>query len=338
MAANKRKVFFMRRLVGLVLVAAVLYGGYWVVGSRATLAGVRQALAQMKAEGLADYADVSIRGFPSRFDLTIDQPRFRSADGLTEWVAPFAQIFALSYRPNHIIAVLPQQQTLTLAGAPLQVTSDDMRGSAVFGASTMLPLDHAQTVAKEVIVTGPSDGFALTELRAAVRTADTAQNSYDIAAEVSGLSPTGEAQPIWALVAGDAAAKGWLKAETTATFDRPLDRQAAEAGVRMTGLQVSNLQASYGQFQLRGTGALTVTLAGVPEGKIDLEVRGWQGLPQVMVETGLIKPEVAPTVAKMLEALAVGSGSSDGTLRLPLTMTDGRMALGPIPLGPAPQF
>lgn len=329
----------MRRLVGLVLVAAVLYGGYWVVGSRATLAGAKQALAQMKADGIADYADVSIRGFPSRFDLTIDQPRLRSLDGWVEWAAPFAQIFALSYRPNHVIAVLPQSQTLNLGGAPLEVTSDDMRASAVFGASTALPLDHAQTVAKAMTVTdAQGDGLGITELRAAARTADSARNRYDIAVEASGMTAIGAAGPLWAVVAGDAAAKGWIKAQTTATFDRSLDRQAAEGGVRMTDLQVTGLQVSYGQLDLQGSGALVISPEGEPEGKLDLAVKGWQGLPQVMVQTGMINPEAAPTVTKVLMALSIGSGGTEGTLRLPLTMTGGQMSLGPVPLGPAPRF
>ena len=35
---------------------------------------------------------------------------------------------------------------------------------------------------------------------------------------------------------------------------------------------------------------------------------------------------------------SLGSGGTEGTLRLPLTMTGGQMSLGPVPLGPAPRF
>lgn len=329
----------MRRLVGLVLVAAVLYGGYWFVGSRATLAGAEQALAQMKAEGRADYADVSIRGFPSRFDLTIDKPQLISADGRLDWTAPFAQVFALSYRPNHVIAVLPNSQTLTVAGEPLSVTSTDLRGSAVFGASTALPLDHAQTVGKDLAITDAlGDGLGMAELRVAVRTADAALNRYDIATEVSGMTPLGAAAPLWAAVAGDPAAKGWIKAETTATFDRRLDRQATTGGLRITGLKVAAIRASYGQLNIDGSGDLAVAAEGLPEGRLDLAVKGWEGLPVALVQAGVIKPEVAPTVAKVLLALSVASGGQDGTLRLPLTFAAGQMALGPVPLGPVPRL
>ncbi len=329
----------MRRLVALVLIAAALYGGYWVIGSRATLAGARQALDGMKAQGTADFGDVSIRGFPSRFDLTITEPRLRSLDGRMEWSAPFAQVFALSYRPNHVIAVLPHDQRLTIAGAPLAITTEDLRASAVLGATGLLPLDHAQTVGKVLRVTdAEGDGLSGSELRAAVRTADAAQNRYDIAAEASGLAPIGASVPLWTTVAGDPSATGWLRVQTTATFDRPLDRRAVDGPIRITDLQVSALQATYGQFDLQGTGALSISADGQPEGRLDLSVKGWQGLPQVMVETGMIKPEVAPTVTKILTALSVGSGGADGTLHLPLTLADGQMSLGPVPLGPVPRL
>lgn len=329
----------MRRLIGLVLAAAVLYGGYWVVGSRAVLEGAEQALARMKAEGIADFSEVSIKGFPSRFDLTVTEPRFATSDGHIAWAAPFAQVFALSYRPNHVIAVLPQVQNLVIGGEPISVSSGDMRASAVFGASTALPLDHAQTVGKVITLTnGKGDGLGLSELRAAVRTMDAATNRYDIAADVAGMVPIGTASGSWATVAGDPAATGWIRLDSTATFDRPLDRRATEGDLRITGLEVSSLQLSYGRLQIDGAGVLAISRSGEPEGTLDLTLRGWQGLPQAMAEAGLVTPEVAPTLMKVLAALAVGSGGKDGALRLPLIFADGQMALGPLPLGPVPRL
>lgn len=339
MSRGKRKVGPMRRLVGLVLVAAVLYGGYWVIGSRAVLSGAEQALARMKADGSADYGDVSIRGFPSRFDLTITEPQLASADGRVAWAAPFAQVFALSYRPNHVIAVLPKTQTLVIEGQSLAIASEDLRASAVFGASTAVPLDHAQAVGKAMtFMDDRGNGLGLSELRAAVRKADAASNRYDIAAEVSGMTPIGASTGSWAAVAGDPAATGWIKLDTTATFNRPLDRQAAEGSLHITELRVTDLRATYGQLNIEGSGTLAISGEGTPDGTIGLAVKGWQGLPQAMVQAGLIKPEVAPTVTKVLTALAIGSGGADGTLHLPLHLAGGRMALGPVPLGPAPGF
>ena len=135
----------MRALIWITAVLSLAYGGYWAVASSQVRAGATQALDEMRAEGRADYSALSLTGFPSRFDLTITDPVFAGAQA--SWRAPFLQVFALSYRPNHIIAVWPHEQTLAVAGQRIAVTSDDMRASAVFGAQTALPLDRSTFVA-----------------------------------------------------------------------------------------------------------------------------------------------------------------------------------------------
>ncbi|MFN4131268.1 MAG: DUF2125 domain-containing protein, partial [Paracoccaceae bacterium] len=52
---------------------------------------------------------------------------------------------------------------------------------------------------------------------------------------------------------------------------------------------------------------------------------------------GLIKPEIAPTVQNMMQAVAGSSGDPE-VLEMPLIFRDGQMLLGPLPLGPAPRL
>lgn len=343
----------MRRLVVIVLAAGLAYAGYWLVGSRAVQSGAEQALSALKAEGRGDYAAVELHGFPSRFDVTVTEPRLVSADGRLSWAAPFIQILALSYRPNHVIAVWPHEQRLTIGGEAITVASADMRASAAFGASTLLPVDHAEGVARQVSLTDSGGGgLVLAEARLAIRQAApvaaaaaaepaggaTGANRYDIAAEGLGMQPTGAAADLGAVAAGDPAATGWFRLQTTAGFDRPLDRAALEGALRMTGLTVGSLRASYGQLEIDGAGGFTIAGDGRPEGAVQLQVKGWQGLPEVLVRAGLITPEVAPTVMKVLVALSLSGGGADGAVRLPLAARGGHLFLGPVPLGPAPRL
>ena len=62
----------MRALFFVVAALAALYGGYWFVGERRVEGGLRQALADLAADGWeVDYASLDTTGFPSRFDTTI---------------------------------------------------------------------------------------------------------------------------------------------------------------------------------------------------------------------------------------------------------------------------
>lgn len=325
----------MRKLIYVVIAAVLAYGGYWFAGSRAVLAGVEQALGEMKAAGRADYAAVGLQGFPSRFDITVDAPRLVSADGGVEWSAPFIQVFTLSYRPNHIIAVWPNEQTLRLNRETIGVTTADMRASATFGLSADLPLDHMEMVAKDGVLTsdfGWSAPFA--EARFATRQAGS-EAAHDMGVEVLGVLPDIPGLP--PAFAPAAAGPAHFRVDVTVQLTGPLDRKAAENGVRPEAIMVRSVTGKWGPLEFSANGDLTVTPAGVPEGRVETETRGWREIVPLLVAAGAVRPELAQTVENGLQAIAQGGGDPD-VLKLPLVIQGGAMSLGPVPLGPAPRF
>ena len=70
-------------------------------------------------------------------------------------------------------------------------------------------------------------------------------------------------------------------------------------------------------------------------GRIEISLSNWRRILPLLVASGAIKPELAPTVESMLANLAQQTGDPE-VLKLPLVLQDGWMALGPVPLGPAP--
>lgn len=360
----------MRGLVALVMAAAVAWGGYWYAGSRAVLAGARAALAELRDQRRGDAAGVTLAGFPSRFDLTIAAPSLTSADGSLGWAAPFVQIFALSYQPHHLIAVWPHQQSLTIAGQRLTLLSSDMRASAVAGASLALPLDHAQMVASGITLGstraatgGRSAGdwdLSLREIRLALRRADTGRAESTVASTASAvpagappLADDGRDHQI-GLALDDLAPGPGLRrlidpggrlpaliraVSLTAilSFDRPIDRHAAATGARITAIRDIKGDLRWGEIAVSLGGALGIGQDGLPEGQITLVARQWRPLLAALTEAGAIRPEVAPTVTRMAEALARGAGDS-GDLTLPLDLGSGWISLGPFPLAPIPRW
>ena len=134
----------LRTLTILVAIAAALYGGYWWLGRGQAEAALTEASEALAARGWTlAWDDLATRGFPSRFDTTLTEPRLASPDGRIAWSGPLLQLLALSYRPTQVIAVLPQQQSLTLGGETFEVETEDMRGSATVRAAASLPLVDA---------------------------------------------------------------------------------------------------------------------------------------------------------------------------------------------------
>lgn len=345
----------MRFLLVLVAIAAAAWSGYWVIGARALDRGAEAARAAAEARGLIARYDVEVRGFPNRFDLTLRDVALGDPRQGLGWSAPFFQIFALGYRPHHVIAVWPTEQRLTIAGVDLPVTAADMRASVVLRPEGALPLDRAVFVAEAVEAGPPGAGLAADSLRVALRAAngveggdasgdpdDDAGAAYDLAVEATPLRLP--AAMMAALRAGPSPGLsmpgdvGLVRLDATLTLDRPLDRFLGDGRPpALRAITLHEARIAWGDLTIIARGRIDVGRDGVPTGRIDTETEGWRALPPLAVLAGLVRAEVAPTVATALETLATARAPSS-TLHLPLVLDRGRMSFGPIPLGPAPRL
>ncbi len=322
----------MRVILWLVVAVFLLFSGYWFVGARATRAGVETALAAMKADGRADYSDLSVGGFPGRFDVTLSGPRLADPARGLGWSAPFIQVFALSYNPGHIIAVWPHTQTVTLGPATAVVESADMRASAKVGVTPALPFRNLIFVATAPKVSTDLADIAVTagEARLAVREADGGAPTYELGAVLSDVTASGADLP-----PETDPSPANLRVDALATLSAPLDRTAGAVPPRLTALSLTDLHFGWGKIDLRGKGDLTVSPEGRPEGRIDLTVADWREALRQAVTLGLVAREVQPTWDRLLGMMARG-GADPETLSVPLDFRSGLMFLGPLPLGAAP--
>lgn len=324
----------MRFVVWLTAVLFVAYSGYWVVGSRAARSGAEAALVELRGAGRADFASVTIAGFPSRFDLTISEPRLTDRASGLAWSAPFLQVLALSYRPNQMIVVWPDDQTLTVGSATVGLTTEDLRASVTVGASTALPLDRLTLVGQAPRAAWAGGSVAADELRFATARVPAAPgapaNAHRLGLAVTGLRLPGDRLPA-ALQAVPAA----IGLDAVAAFAAPVDRTALDGLPPLTRLSLAAATIAWGAVTGRATGEVSVTPAGRPEGRIDVTIAGWRTALEAAEAFRLIRPEIAPTVGNVLETLSRGTPNPD-EIRIPVDFRSGLVFLGPLPLGPAP--
>lgn len=329
----------MRALLWITTAAAVLYGGYWVAGSTAMRRGAEAALADLQSQGLAGPAELTLRGFPSRFDLTVEPVALQNARGTVQWTAPFVQLFMLAYRPTHLIAVWPHDQTLTLAGLPLAITSTDMRASAKVGANADLPLDRAVFVAKELTVdAGAGRGATLTEARLATEATDADHMVHHIGAELLGLTLSPALRAAADPEGAQPPALDWLRLNGRLTLDRPLDRHAGAASPLPQALDLQELSLGWGDVKLSASGRLERGGDGRLQGRIEIDAHHWREVLALAAAAGLVPPELAPTYGAALEKIAEASGSAPDRLTVPLVLSGGWITLGPLPIGRAPRI
>lgn len=317
----------MRFLLGLLAVLALLFGGYWVAGHEAMNRGAAAAFARLEAEGIeATHEGIATRGFPSRFDTTITAPRLRDPASGVGWKAPSLELYALSYRPNEVIALFPAEQTLILPREEVGIRAEAMRASGRVGLSPAMPLDDVTIESGPLVLAGDSGWQAgLAGLLMALRQSDRGPADYDLWLE--GTDITLSAPGIGALPQAVPA----LRVDAGLTLDQPIDR-ALRPDARLTALTLRQAVVDLGATGLSAEGALTLDAAGVPTGTVNLTVRDWRGALSFAVAAGLVPAQVA-TLAERAGALMAGGGAD---LTAPLVFDAGQMRLGPVPLGAAP--
>jgi hypothetical protein len=327
-----------RKLIWIVAIAGLAWAGYWFVGSSASKSATEAWLEDRRTEGWqVEYSDLSVRGFPNRFDTTLTDLQLTDPETGVSWSAPFFQLFALSYKPNHIIAVWPDTQTIATPFQKIDITSSKMTASLVVKAKTSLELDRANLIVENARVTS-SEGWeaGVDDLKAAIRQTDGPATSYDIASNVSTLIPSQAMRDLLDQGGTLPDRIESLALDSTLTFDAPLDRSTIErARPNITALKLNNTSGIWGELELRAKGDMTINEAGSPTGELALNARNWREMLKLAATAGAIPQEAVRTAEFALGLLAGVSGGSE-TLDAPLSFSKGRTYLGPIPIGPAP--
>lgn len=299
----------MRILVLIVGALALAYGGYWFVGARAAERAGAAAAEELRRRGWqVAYESLDTRGFPSRFDTTATGVDVTTPRGIT-WQAPFVQALALSYDPDEAIVVWPERQTLAWRGAEAVVESREMRASVELGLGGTLDVETATLEAGPTrIATGPDLWVGFERALAALRPAGGRPDAFDVYAEASGVSLA-------------PALRGSLPAQWPATLDRLSLDGLAHTRDRL--LEIEAAELSWGPLALAAQGTLAVTPAGRLDGEIVLAVPDPAALADALEATPLGR------AAGLLRSLPDGA-------ELPITLRDGAVRLGPVPLGTLP--
>ena len=329
----------MRALLVVVLVVSGLWSGYWFVGSQAMERGATGWFAaQTGAPIEAGHQGIAVAGFPNRFDLTVTEPRLADTRAGLGWQAPFAQVFMMTWKPWHIIATLPTEQTLSLPLQDLAITSANFQASAVLVPGTDLTLDRA-ALAVDTLALRSSAAWdiAAATLRLGLRRAPDRVNAQEMAVEMTTVSLPRHMTSGLATTADLPEQIDLFRIDSVLGLSAPLDRHAGQARPALQDFTLREGLIRWGDLVLSATGTLTPTADGRPEGRIDLRVENWRKLVPILTASEIISPQQSQTVTRALELLAVQGGNPD-VLPLPVTFRDGWMSLGPLPLGPAPQL
>ncbi len=318
---------------------AILYSGYWVVGWVALTKGAETWADDRRAEGWqVEWSDLSVQGFPSRFDTTLTEPLLTDPETGWSWQAPFFQLLALSYKPHHLIAVWPNTHSLATPYQRYAIAHDSAKASLVFSNGTDLRIDRATLVVDALKVATSGSQFSTGTLNFAIRPTGEAPLSYDIGMTVRNLALASDLKRQLDPAGILPAAVDTLSLNAALGFDAPWDRFALETRrPQPTSLQIASAKASWGGLDLRIAADLTFDAAGLANGDITVKATNWREIVALSHNAGLLPTAFLPMVENALGSMAGLSGPAN-TLDIPLKLRQGTLSLGLIPLGSLPPF
>lgn len=330
----------MRKLIVVVLVAATAWAAYWVVGATASQKATVGWLDARRAEGWqVEYSDLKVRGFPNRFDTTITDIQLTDPETGVSWSAPFFQIFSLSYQPNHLIAAWPNSQNLATPFQKIDIKTNAMTASIKVMPNSKLELVNATLVVEGAAVSS-SEGWSAgaDNINFAIRQTADKEMTYDIAAQADTLLPSQALRKVLDAGGNLPDAIEGFSFDSEIGFARPLDIRVIEQNrPDITSLSIKDARGSWGELHLRAKGDLAVDTTGHPNGEVAIKAQNWREMLNLAVNAGAMPAEAARAAELGLGFLATLSGA-ENSLDAPLSFSDGRIFLGPIPIGSAPKL
>ncbi|MBC7477465.1 MAG: DUF2125 domain-containing protein [Pseudorhodobacter sp.] len=320
----------MRVILWVVLALGIAWAGYWFVGSNAVENAAQNWFDHAADQGIdATQQGISVAGFPNRFDLTVTQPHLMNPATGVGWDAPFAQVFAMTWKPWHVIAALPNTQTVTLPDQKVTVQSSKMQASVRLVPTS--DLTFAEAVVEGHDLEAKSDLGWQVAAKSVVAAMAGQGNDQHLGLDVTDLA----LDPAMAPTLGGVVSM--LHLDAVVSLTAPLDRRLAEVQPQVTAINVSDFHAVWGEMTVTASGKITPGTDGLATGRVDFHFKNWRGIPQLLVTMGVVQPGLAKSITGGLDALAK-SGPDPETLDMALIFADGRMNFGPLPLGPAPRL
>ncbi|MEO1790094.1 MAG: DUF2125 domain-containing protein [Pseudomonadota bacterium] len=330
----------MRKLVGIAVLAAIVLSGVWLGWAYMLERGFASWLEARRSEGwVAEATRIDTTGYPLRFDtvatnLDLADP----ATGLA-WRLPQIAFRAVAHDPTDIEVVVPPAFTVASPGERITVRSATFRASTAVDPGPSLRLRRADiTLAGINLRSNAGWDAALTDGSLRTERAGDDETLQRITFTATEVRPS---QPLRAVldpagVLPDTITE--LAVDADLGFDRPWDRRAIEdRRPQIRTIDLARMRALWGEAQLEAAGQLTVDAAGVPSGEITVRATNWREIFAVLQNAGVVPEAFARALESVLESLAGMSGNPE-TIDASLTLRNGFVSFGPIPIGPAPNL
>lgn len=328
----------MIRLLKLGVAVGLIWSLYWYGAAYSLRQGISGWFQVQQQRGWqADFADISTSGYPMRHITTLTSPALADPSNGTAWRADWLHLDNPAIWPGRqTIQFPPTAQRLSYFDRTVVLQAEGMTTDLHLAPGIDLQVQRL------ALNSGPwqIDGAAGQVAQAQALTVSMVQTdqpeTYQFDVVVPEFSPGEFARRSAGSDAALPDSFQSLQLDMQVRFDRPWDRRALEdRRPQPVEINLKLGRAEWGALSLFATGAVTVDGNGVPTGRIAFKAENWRDMLAVLQGSGAIPQIALEPTARILNMLSSISGNPNA-LDVELTLKNGRVNLGPFPLGPAP--
>ncbi len=322
-------------LVALAVLVVPLVGGAggWVWAESIYTESWAQWLEARRAEGYRfENATPRTSGFPSRIELRLDDFAMTAPDGW-RWEPPAVQGEASLLAPFEMRLNGPGEHgVVTPDGRRLTLAAESADGRLAFDPER--GLDRGNLRLGGIALAGLPAGRVSAEfLETTVgprRQEGNGPATTVFTTEARGLTLPPDADTPFGRRIERLELRGRLEGDLPAGQDaQALQAWRAAGG----GVDVDHLRVVWPPLTMSGEGRLSLDPELRPQGRLDMAVQGLEAAMDRLAEAGVLDAKTAGYVK--LAVVALGRQDSEHgktTVQVPVTLRDGRLYLGPVPL------
>jgi hypothetical protein len=321
--------------VGLVLAAAGLSLA-WYLSAKALAAGVARWTAERQAEGyVISHEPAHIGGFPVALTLRLERPVMEAPGGLWRWEGPTVEGYAWLWDPLRINVSVPGRHvTTTRQGDRVRTYDTDAEkaeGTVELdqgGNFKRLDLDLSRMLLSER--GGDSLEIGRADLRARKASTDEEEPRIRFDLRLADLILPEKPRPALGRELARFDAEGEIQGPLPGgRLKEALTRWRDAGGV----LELTRVDMRWGPLDLSGDGTLALDDQMRPLAASTVTLRGLDQTLDRLVDEKLVPPREGGLAKAMVGALArPPEGGGPPEVKVPLTLQDGFLFLGPVRL------
>ena len=323
----------MRILLWTISFVILSWSAYWVIGAKSIKSELSESIQKFNSgDWSIEYSDAIVRGFPYRFDVTINNLRVKNKKNYLTWTLPYFQILSLSYSPKNLILVWPKEQELKTKTKTINLTSNKMLAS--IERTNIRSYDISKFIlevegaivksSQDLVIQSKSLILAIDKLKV-----ETAAYKFGLSSTELSIQPSDHR--FYGLVSLFNTNSLNLNINADVYLDTLLRVTKKQDYPKITKLNLKEISINSKDLTLTAMGNLETDIQGSPEGDIQLKISDWKQLLSNIKKTGINK--------KIIESLRIFSilSGNQNNLTLDLTLKERKLLLGPLLLGSIPK-